>query len=127
MATWKARERAVAAALGGKRAPNDGLPHSDVIGVPWSVEVKASRRVFSRGETQARAQAKLEKKPWLLVICRHNRKLDDATISTTFGEWLRLARKAGEVPELPETASASLEELEQSLVIDSARTRTEAT
>ena len=122
MATWKARERAVALALGGKRAPNDGLAHSDVVGVPWAVEVKHTKRAFSTAEKQARTQGKLERKPWLLVVCRYNQRLEDATVSMSLRDFLDLARAAGLVP----AAETPLDALAAELEDTRARARTDA-
>ncbi|MGC9974398.1 MAG: hypothetical protein ABSC36_03265, partial [Gaiellaceae bacterium] len=70
MTAWKDLERRVAVALGGRRTGPAGAAVSDVVGVPWSVECKRSKRGVPEGRMleQARAQGKRESRPWLLVV-----------------------------------------------------------
>ena len=98
---WKAFELRIAKALGGRRAGPTGAAVSDIVGVPWAVEIKRSARggVYERWLTQARAQGKTERRPWLLVVGRHHDR--DPICVLAFAEFLRLAHAAGEVP-IPE-------------------------
>lgn len=99
MAAWKQLERRVARAMGGTRTGPTGHPVSDITGTRWSVEVKRCKReaVYADWIRQARAQGKQEKKPWLLVVGRHN---DRAPICVLpFADFLELAQAAGLIPQ----------------------------
>src|ERR1700693_4728382 len=91
MSAWKAFERRVAMALGGRRSGPAGTAVSDIVGVPWAVECKRSKRGVPEGRwlEQARGQGRREGKPWLLVIARHN---DRAPIVV-----MGLAQEAGRI------------------------------
>jgi hypothetical protein len=95
---WKDLERRVAAALGGRRTGPAGAAVSDVVGTPWSVEVKRSKRgaILTAWLEQARSQGRREGRPWLLVVARHNDRAP--TVTLEFGEFLSLAQAAGRVP-----------------------------
>ena len=95
MTAWKDFERRVAVALGGRRAGPIGAAVSDVVGVPWSVECKRSKRGVPEGHMieQARSQGRREGKPWLLVVARHNDRAPIVVLE--FAEFLDLARAAG--------------------------------
>jgi hypothetical protein len=71
---------------------------SDIVGSPWSIEVKRSKRdcVLASWLTQARIQGKREGKPWLLVVGRHQDRKPIAVLP--FADFLELARKAGVLP-----------------------------
>lgn len=94
-AAWKALERRVATALGGRRTGPAGSAVSDVVGVPWSVECKRSKRGVPEGHMleQARSQGRREGKPWLLIVARHNDRAPIVVLE--FSEFLDLARAAG--------------------------------
>lgn len=70
--SWKDLERRVAHALGGTRN-HVGEPGSDVIGCPFSVEVKRTQRYSLRRDwvEQARRQSRADGKPWVLVVAEH--------------------------------------------------------
>lgn len=104
---WKAFERRVAAALGGRRAGPLGAACSDIVGVPWSVECKRSKRGVPEGRwlEQARAQGERERRPWLLVVARHNDRAPIVVLE--FAEFVAIARDAGRVPR-PPTAQLEL-------------------
>ena len=96
---WKDLELRVARALGGRRAGPMGAAVSDVVGVPWAVEVKRCKTSFRVAWIdQAKQQGKREHRPWLLVVARHHDRTPIALMD--FSEFLRLARIAGEVPTL---------------------------
>ena len=97
MTAWKAFELRIAKALGGRRAGPLGAAVSDIVGVPWAVECKRSLRGVPEGRwlEKARLQGKREGKPWLLVVGRHNDRAPICVLA--FGEFLRLAIKAGEI------------------------------
>jgi hypothetical protein len=97
MSAWKAFERRVALALGGRRAGPAGSAVSDVVGVPWSVECKRSKRGVPEGRMleQARDQGRREGKPWLLVVARHNDRAPIVVLE--FSEFLGLAQDAGRI------------------------------
>lgn len=105
MAAWKQLERRVARALGGTRTGPAGQAISDITGTQWSVEVKRCKReaVYAAWIAQAREQGKRERKPWLLVVGRHN---DRAPICVLpFADFLDLARDAGRIPDEDEEAA----------------------
>lgn len=105
MAAWKDLERRVAKALGGYRTGPTGTAVSDIVGTPFSVEVKRCKReaVYAAWITQAREQGKKEKKPWLLVVGRHNDRQPICVLP--FADFLELARDAGQIPEPDEEAA----------------------
>lgn len=80
-ATWKASERSIAEALGGKRVPVTGRGRGDVPDVEhplWAIEHKAGRVLSSRLQTaleQARAAAVGTSKTPLVTI-DHSRPQD---------------------------------------------------
>jgi len=74
---WKDLELRVCRALGGERRGPTGREKSDCADeVPFAVQVKRSRRlgppVLSKWIQQAKADAKKEGKPWLVVVAGHN-------------------------------------------------------
>ena len=76
-AAWKDLELRICRALGGERRGPTGREMSDCAdGVPFAVQVKRSRRigppVLSKWIQQAKADAKKEGKPWLVVVAGHN-------------------------------------------------------
>lgn len=85
MTAWKDLERRVARALGGER--NGPNPGSDVVGTPFSVECKRTTRYQLRRDwiEQARRQAQVDGKPWLLVIGEHNDR--NPIVVQDFKEW----------------------------------------
>jgi hypothetical protein len=63
---WKAHERAIAKALGGRRQPNTGRLSPDVVSHQWAIEVKARRslpqwllKAVSQAQEGARATGRL--------------------------------------------------------------------
>lgn len=105
MTAWKQLELRIAKALGGHRAGPLGAAVSDIVGVPWAVEVKRCKTSFRVAWIeQAKAQSRSEKRPWLLVVARHNDRTPIAVLD--FSEFLRLARAAGEIPNNPPLAVA---------------------
>jgi hypothetical protein len=94
---WKDFERRVAVALGGRRSGPVGAAVSDIVGVPWSVEVKRSKRGVPEGRwlEQARDQGRREGRPWLLVVARHNDRAPIVVLE--FAEFVALARDAGRI------------------------------
>jgi hypothetical protein len=74
-----------------------GAAVSDVVGVPWSVEVKRSKHGVPRGAwlEQARDQGRRERRPWLLVVARHNDRAPIVVLE--FAEFLDLAQAAGRI------------------------------
>jgi hypothetical protein len=92
---WKALELRVARALGSRRSGPTGQAVSDVVGTPWSVEVKRAKRGVPEGRwiEQARSQGRREGKPWLLVVARHHDRAPIVVLE--FAEFLRLAQLAG--------------------------------
>jgi hypothetical protein len=75
-AAWKDLELRVCRALGGERAGPTGKGSDCTKDVPYTVQVKRSRRlgppVLSKWIQQARDDARREKKPWLVVVAGHN-------------------------------------------------------
>lgn len=98
MAAWKQLERRVAHALGGTRTGPAGQAVSDITGTRWAVEVKRSKRdcVLASWLAQARAQGKAERKPWLLIVGRHNDRQPICVMP--FHDFLDLAQAAGRIP-----------------------------
>lgn len=100
MTAWKDLERRIAAALGGRRAGPTGAAVSDVVGVPFSVEIKRSVRpgppVLSAWIIQARNQARRENQPWLVVVAGHNDRRPICALD--FYEFVQLAQAAGRIP-----------------------------
>ena len=98
MTAWKGFELRVAKALGGRRTGPAGAAVSDIVGVPWSVECKYSKRgaILTKWLEQARSQSKREGKPWLLVVSRHQDR--KPTVTMEFHVFLSLLREAGELP-----------------------------
>lgn len=94
MTAWKRLEARVAAQLGGTRTHVGSGAVSDVIGTPWSVEVKRSKRGVPEGRwiEQAREQGRREKRPWLLVVARHNDR--NPIVVLDFATFLELTRAA---------------------------------
>ena len=109
MSAWKAFERRVAVALGGRRTGPIGGAVSDVVGVPWSVECKRSKRGVPEGRwlEQARAQGERQRRPWLLVVAWHNDRSPIAVLE--FSEFVALAMDAGRIPR-PESRQLELVE-----------------
>lgn len=97
MTAWKDLERRVALKLGGRRTGPAGQAVSDVIGTPWSVEIKRAKTSFRVAWIeQAKQQGKKENKPWLLVVARHHDREPIAICD--FSEFLKLAQKSGYAP-----------------------------
>lgn len=111
MTAWKDLERRVARALGGER--NGPRPGSDVVGTPFSVEVKRTTRYCLRSTwiAQARRQGKAEGKPWLLVIGQHN----DRRPLVVMDFWVaaEMAQRAGLIPTPLEVPGSTAEERTQ--------------
>lgn len=99
-AAWKDLERRVCAALGGRRNGPAGAAVSDCVGVPFAVEVKRSGRpgppVLARWIVQARAQARREQRPWLVVVAGHGDRRPVAVLD--FWEFVEIAQNAGLLP-----------------------------
>ena len=98
-AAWKQFERRVAAVLGGRRVAGPvGAAVSDIVGVPWSVECKRSKRGVPEGRwlEQARRQGARRRRPWLLVVARHNDR--DPIVVLPFREFVAIAQDAGRIP-----------------------------
>lgn len=73
MTAWKDLERRIARRLGGERSGPLGKHGSDVTGTPWAIEIKRSKASFRVAWIeQAQEQGRRERKPWLLVVARHN-------------------------------------------------------
>lgn len=99
MSAWKDLERRIARSLGGERTGPAGRAVSDVVGTPWSVEVKRSKGGVPerRMLDQAIEQGRKEGKPWLLVVARHGDRRPIVTME--FSEFLRIAGLEGEQEE----------------------------
>ncbi len=100
-AAWKDLERRICHALGGRRGGPTGSATSDCVNTPFAVEVKRSSRpgppVLSKWIVQARAQARAEGKPWLVVVAGHNDRRPVACLD--FWEFAQLCQQAGLIPE----------------------------
>ena len=115
MSAFKNLERRVCNAFGGQRVGVSGRLGSDCSGVPFSIEIKRTKRRVPEGRhiAQAELQGKRERKPWILVTAGHNDRQPLATLPLSV--LLSVLRQAGLVPEVapsagPETA-ASADEL----------------
>lgn len=109
MTAWKDLELRVCRALGGQRAGPVGAAVSDCIGVPWAVEVKRCKRgaILTAWLKQARAQGKLERRPWLLVVASHNDR--HPTVTLELAEFVRIATDAGRIdPPVPDPLPGQL-------------------
>lgn len=99
-AAWKDLERRVCRALGGHRAGPTGTATSDCANVPFAVEIKRSVRpgppVLAKWIVQARAAAKRERLPWLVVVAGHNDRRP--IVALDFWEFVELAQQAGVLP-----------------------------
>jgi len=99
-AAWKALERRICMALGGRRAGPMGAAVSDCVNVPFAVEIKRSSRpgppVLSMWIEQARAQGKRENRPWLVVVAGHNDRRP--VVAMDFWEFAQIAQRAGMIP-----------------------------
>jgi hypothetical protein len=95
---WKDLERRICRELGGERSGPQGKSMSDCSDdVPFAVEVKRSSRpgppVLSKWITQARAHARKERRPWLVVVCNHGSRTP--IVALDYWTFVSLARKAG--------------------------------
>lgn len=103
---WKDLERRICKALGGRRAGPQGAAVSDCVNTPFAVECKRSSRpgppILSNWILQAKAQARKENKPWLIVVAGHNDRRP--IIAMDFWAFAQLAQEAGRIPTpIPET------------------------
>ena len=105
VSAWKALELRVAKALGGSRTGPAGKAVSDIVGTPWAVECKRSKQSFRVAWIeQAVAQGRRERKPWLLVVARHNDRNPICVME--FSEFLTLAREAGRIDDQTQEEAA---------------------
>jgi hypothetical protein len=103
-AAWKDLELRICRALGGRRAGPIGAAVSDCVNVPFAVEVKRCTRYQLRKAwiEQARAQAKREGLPWLLVVAEHRERRP--IIVMDFWYFVEICQEAGLIPKPFEVA-----------------------
>jgi hypothetical protein len=100
-AAWKDLERRICRALGGQRSGPLGKACSDCTAdVSFTVEIKRSARpgppVLARWIEQARANARRERRPWLVVVAGHGDRRP--IVALDFWEFAELAQQAGQIP-----------------------------
>ena len=100
MTAWKDLERRVCRALGAERRPSVGARgwargSDDDGNAPFSVECKRTQRYQLRRSwvEQARRQAKVDGRPWLLVISEHGDRSPIAVLD--FYALAQLTEEAG--------------------------------
>lgn len=99
-AAWKAAERRICQALGGRRRGAtvigvDGHGLSDCIDTEESTQIKRSKRGVPEGRwiEDTKHQAAREGKEWLLVVIKPNMRLEDAITVCRFGRYLNLKNR----------------------------------
>jgi hypothetical protein len=95
---WKRLELRICRALGGERRGPTGQTCSDCSeGVPFAVEIKRSKRGVPEGRwiEQAQVSGRRERKPWLLVVCRHGSPRP--IVVCDFLAFAQLAEEAGRI------------------------------
>lgn len=105
MTAWKKLELRTCRLLGGERRGPTGHAVSDCVGTRWAVSIKRSKSSFRVAWIeQAREFSRRERKPWLLVVARHQDR--KPIVALDLAEFLEIAHKAGLIPD------ANAEEME---------------
>jgi hypothetical protein len=97
---WKDLERRICRQLGGQRSGPTGKGASDCADTPFAVEVKRTRYlgppVLSKWVLQAKANAREERRPWLVVVAGHHDRRP--IVALDFFVFCELAQQAGVLP-----------------------------